>query len=226
MFAPDRVEKYFRREHSQFVLDQSVQTMVRFEERNIAHDDTAVLATASFRRRLLPQRDHVPVGSGSWRSDRAVCSRPYARRIPFSEPRRAAARNLAGISCRARRGRLFLRAAQSRRIAGATENRPPCPSRSRSSSTAPAPRRPLHVSRCRPPSPPGFVSDFQLDRIESRHREARAASNRRRLRSEPPHLVRASVSAQLSCGPNSMTRRWPRWRRSRPRTGSTPTCFC
>lgn len=33
------IEKYFRREHSQFVLDQSVQTMVRFEERSIARED-------------------------------------------------------------------------------------------------------------------------------------------------------------------------------------------
>ncbi|MFZ2060160.1 MAG: protein-glutamate O-methyltransferase CheR [Candidatus Binatus sp.] len=36
---PECIEKYFRREHSQFVLDQSVQTMVRFEERSIARED-------------------------------------------------------------------------------------------------------------------------------------------------------------------------------------------
>ena len=36
---PDCVEKYFRRERSQFVLDESVQAMVRFEERSIAHED-------------------------------------------------------------------------------------------------------------------------------------------------------------------------------------------
>jgi chemotaxis protein methyltransferase CheR len=36
---PECIQKYFRREHSQFVLDDSMQTMVRFEERNIARED-------------------------------------------------------------------------------------------------------------------------------------------------------------------------------------------
>jgi chemotaxis protein methyltransferase CheR len=36
---PECIHRYFRREHSQFVLDQSVQTIVRFEERNIARED-------------------------------------------------------------------------------------------------------------------------------------------------------------------------------------------
>jgi chemotaxis protein methyltransferase CheR len=36
---PDRVEKYFRRDGSQFVLEERVKAKVRFEERNIAHDD-------------------------------------------------------------------------------------------------------------------------------------------------------------------------------------------
>src|ERR1700731_557848 len=36
---PDWVEKYFRRERRQFVLDKSVQAMVRFEERSIARED-------------------------------------------------------------------------------------------------------------------------------------------------------------------------------------------
>ena len=36
---PDRIEKYFRRERRRFVLDESVQAMVRFDERNIAHED-------------------------------------------------------------------------------------------------------------------------------------------------------------------------------------------
>jgi chemotaxis protein methyltransferase CheR len=36
---PECVEKYFRRERGQFVLDESVQAMVQFEERSIAHED-------------------------------------------------------------------------------------------------------------------------------------------------------------------------------------------
>ena len=36
---PDCVEKYFRRERAQFVLNESVQAMVRFDERNIACED-------------------------------------------------------------------------------------------------------------------------------------------------------------------------------------------
>ena len=68
----------------------------------------------SFRRNLLPQRDHVPVRPGGGRSDCALCPRARAGRISLSQPRRAAARNLAGISCRARPRRLLLRAAQRR----------------------------------------------------------------------------------------------------------------
>jgi chemotaxis protein methyltransferase CheR len=36
---PDCVEKYFRRERGQFILNESVQAMVRFEERSIARED-------------------------------------------------------------------------------------------------------------------------------------------------------------------------------------------
>ena len=36
---PDCVEKYFRRDRGQFLLNGSVQAMVRFEERSIAHED-------------------------------------------------------------------------------------------------------------------------------------------------------------------------------------------
>lgn len=36
---PECLEKYFRREDSQFVLNESVQAMVRFEERSIAQED-------------------------------------------------------------------------------------------------------------------------------------------------------------------------------------------
>ncbi len=36
---PECVEKYFRSERSQFVLDESVLAMVQFEERSIAHED-------------------------------------------------------------------------------------------------------------------------------------------------------------------------------------------
>lgn len=36
---PDCVEKYFHRESTQYVLDQRVKAMVRFEERSLAHED-------------------------------------------------------------------------------------------------------------------------------------------------------------------------------------------
>ena len=36
---PDCVEKYFRRDHGQFVLDESVRAMVRFDELSVARED-------------------------------------------------------------------------------------------------------------------------------------------------------------------------------------------
>ena len=109
---------------SQFALDEGVQAMVRFEERSMALEDDQFWQPI-VRRRLLPQRNHVPVGPGGRRSDRAICPRARAGRISFSEPRRAAARNLAGISCRVCGGRLLLRAAQRRRSGHAEPVRGP-----------------------------------------------------------------------------------------------------
>jgi chemotaxis protein methyltransferase CheR len=45
---PDCVEKYFRRDRDQFVLDKNVRAMVRFEERNLALEDLSFWRPQSF----------------------------------------------------------------------------------------------------------------------------------------------------------------------------------
>jgi len=61
---PDCVEKYFHRESTQYVLEQRVKAMVRFEERSLAHEDLRFWQPRRFRRSLLPQRDHASVRPG------------------------------------------------------------------------------------------------------------------------------------------------------------------
>jgi chemotaxis protein methyltransferase CheR len=46
--APEYVEKYFRRDRDQFVLDKNVRAMVRFEERNLALEDIGFWRPQSF----------------------------------------------------------------------------------------------------------------------------------------------------------------------------------
>jgi chemotaxis protein methyltransferase CheR len=45
---PDCLEKYFRREHSEFVLDEGLRAMVKFEERGLASEDYRFWQPASF----------------------------------------------------------------------------------------------------------------------------------------------------------------------------------
>ena len=109
---PDCVEKYFHRERSLFVLDESVQAMVRFDERSVAAEDYQFWQPHRFD--IIFCRNVIMYLSA--RVVREVIAR-FARALApdgflFSEPRRAAARNLAGISGGVCGGRLLLHSAQ------------------------------------------------------------------------------------------------------------------